>query len=41
MSFNSKGSPFLKIVYAQVKVDGKLELIPMELYEDGSLRRSQ
>lgn len=31
---------FVKIVYSQVKVNGKLELVPMELYTDGSVKRS-
>lgn len=31
---------FVKIVYSQVKVNGKLELVPMELYTDGTVKRS-
>ena len=31
---------FVKIVYAQNTVNGKIELIPLELYTDGSLKRS-
>lgn len=31
---------FVKMVYSKVKVNGKLELVPMELYSDGSLKRS-
>jgi hypothetical protein len=41
MSHNANGSQFVKIVYAQTNVNGKLELVPMELYADGSLKRSQ
>lgn len=37
---NENQAPLLKIVYSQEKVNGKLELVPMELYADGSLRRS-
>lgn len=33
-------SQFLKIVYSQQIVNGKVELIPLELYSDGSLKRS-
>lgn len=40
MSREQNGYSFVKIVYAQVKVDNKLELVPMELYADGSLKRS-
>ncbi|MDX2096915.1 MAG: hypothetical protein SFW36_03995 [Leptolyngbyaceae cyanobacterium bins.59] len=40
MSRNYHNQPFIKIVYSQVKVNGKLELVPMELYADGSLKRS-
>lgn len=31
---------FVKIVYSHQMINGKLELIPLELYTDGSLRRS-
>ncbi|WP_256556217.1 hypothetical protein [Oscillatoria sp. HE19RPO] len=31
---------FVKMVYSKVQVNGKLELVPMELYSDGSLKRS-
>lgn len=40
MSREQNGYSFVKIVYTQVKVDNKLELVPMELYADGSLKRS-
>ena len=39
--YNQNQSPLVKIVYSQVKVNGKLELVPMELYADGSLKRCQ
>lgn len=38
---NQNKSPFLKIVYSQVKIDGKVELVPMEMYADGSLKRCE
>lgn len=39
---NKPQSPieFVKIVYTKVTVNGKVELIPLELYTDGSLKRS-
>ncbi|HLO86832.1 MAG TPA: hypothetical protein VK203_17780 [Nostocaceae cyanobacterium] len=39
--YNENQAPLVKVVYSQVKVNGKLELVPLELYADGSLRRSQ
>jgi hypothetical protein len=41
MTRNSNGSKFVKVVYTQTNINGKVELIPMELYADGSLKRSQ
>ncbi|GET44359.1 hypothetical protein MiSe_91850 [Microseira wollei NIES-4236] len=38
--YNQNQSPLVKIVYSKVLVKGKLELIPLELYADGSLKRS-
>lgn len=38
MIYNQNGSPFLKIVYTKVKINGKVELVPMELYADGLLK---
>ena len=32
---------FVKIVYSKQIINGKLELIPLELYADGSLKRSR
>lgn len=37
---SNKPSQFLKIVYAHQIIDGKLELVPLELYTDGSLKRN-
>lgn len=39
--YNYNQSPLVKIVYSKVLVNGKVELVPMELYADGSLQRSQ
>ena len=38
--YNQNYSPLVKIVYSQVKVNGKVELVPLELYADGSLKRA-
>ncbi|MDJ0734021.1 MAG: hypothetical protein QNJ47_08060 [Nostocaceae cyanobacterium] len=38
--YNENHSPMVKVVYSQVKVNGKIELVPFELYADGSLKRS-
>jgi len=38
---NQNQSPLVKIVYSKVKINGKIELVQMELYADGSLKRSQ
>jgi hypothetical protein len=40
MRYNEHNSPLVKVVYSQVKVNGKTELVPLELYADGSLKRS-
>lgn len=37
---NQQHPAFVKIVYSQVKVNGKVELVPMELYADGTVKRS-
>jgi hypothetical protein len=34
---HQNGFPFVKIVYAQIKINDKTELVPLELYADGSL----
>lgn len=39
--YNHNQAEFVKIVYSQVLQNGKLELIPLELYADGSLKQSQ
>lgn len=36
---NQNHSPLVKIVYSQIKVNGKVQLIPLELYADGSVKR--
>ncbi len=38
--YNQNQSPLVKIVYSKILVKGKLELIPLELYADGSLKRA-
>lgn len=38
--YNQNNSPLVKVVYSQVKVNGKTELVPLELYADGSLKRA-
>ncbi|MEC4813100.1 MAG: hypothetical protein SAK29_07475 [Scytonema sp. PMC 1069.18] len=38
--YNQNHSPLIKVVYTQVTVNGKTELVPLELYADGSLKRS-
>jgi hypothetical protein len=38
MNHNSR--QFLKVVYSKVRVNGKTELVPLELYTDGSLKRN-
>ncbi|NWF60015.1 MAG: hypothetical protein HXY43_12245 [Fischerella sp.] len=37
--YNENNSPLVKVVYSQIKVNGKIELVPMELYADGKLKR--
>jgi hypothetical protein len=39
--YNQKQSPLIKIVYSKVVTNGKVELVPLQLYADGSLERSQ
>jgi hypothetical protein len=38
--YNQNQSPLVRIVYSQKKVNGKVELVPLELYADGSLKRA-
>lgn len=35
--YNRNHSPLVKIVYLKVEVEGKVELVPMELYADNTL----
>lgn len=37
--YNNNHAPLVKVVYSQVKVNGKTELVPLELYADGTLKR--
>lgn len=37
---NQDQAPFIKIVYSKVVINGKIELVPFELYADGSVKRS-
>lgn len=37
---NENNSPLVRIVYSKTKVNGKLELVPLELYADGSVKRT-
>ncbi len=36
--YNNNHAPLVKVVYSQVKVNGKTELVPLELYADGTLK---
>lgn len=38
--YNHKRSPLVKIVYSKVIINGRVQLVPLELYADGSLRRT-
>jgi hypothetical protein len=40
LRYNQNNAPLVKVVYTQVKVNGKIQLVPLELYADGSLKRS-
>jgi hypothetical protein len=37
---NNNNAHFVKIVYSTIKVNGKIELVPMEWYADGSVKKS-
>lgn len=39
LRYNENHARLVKVVYSQVKVNGKTELVSWELYADGSLRR--
>lgn len=36
---NNNSVPFVKVVYSRVKINGKFELVPMEWYADGSVKK--
>ena len=38
--YNNNNSPFVRIVYSKVKINGKVQLVPLELYADGSVKPS-
>jgi peptidoglycan hydrolase-like amidase len=38
---NNDSVPFVKIVYTTVKTNGKVELVPLEWYADGSVRKGK
>jgi len=38
--YNDKNAPLVKLVYTQIKVNGRTELVPLELYADGTLKRA-
>jgi len=40
LRYNENQAQLVKVVYSQVKVNGKLELVPLELYADGSLKKA-
>lgn len=39
LRYNHNNAPFVKVVYSQVKINGKLQLVPLELYADGSIKK--
>lgn len=38
--YNQNQSPLVKIVYSKINLGGKVELVPLELYADGSIKRA-
>jgi hypothetical protein len=38
--YNHNNSPLERIVYTKVSVNGKVQLVPLELYADGSVKRA-
>jgi len=38
--YNQNQSPLVRIVYSKREVNGRVELVPLELYADGSLKRA-
>lgn len=39
--YNENHSPLARIVYTKVNVNGKVQLVPLELYADGSVKRAR
>lgn len=39
LRYNQNNSPLVKVLYSRVKMNGKIELVPLELYADGSLKQ--
>ncbi|MDM9382251.1 hypothetical protein QUB80_16220 [Chlorogloeopsis sp. ULAP01] len=39
LRYNHNQSPLIKLVYSRIKVNGKTELVPLELYADGTLNK--
>ncbi len=39
--YNNNHSPLERIVYTKVNVNGKVQLVPLELYADGSVKRAR
>jgi hypothetical protein len=37
--YNHNHSPLERIVYTKVNINGKVQLVPLELYADGSVKR--
>lgn len=38
--YNHNNSPLERIVYTKVSVNGKVQLVQLELYADGSVKRA-
>jgi hypothetical protein len=38
--YNHNNARLERIVYTKVNVNGKIQLVPLELYEDGSVKRA-
>lgn len=38
--YNQNHSPLERIVYTKVNVNGKIQLVPLELYADGTVKRA-
>jgi hypothetical protein len=38
-SHQNNSVPFVKVVYTTVKINGKVELVPLEWYADGSVKK--